>query len=598
MEPILEKLKLDFDSDVPLEEQKKEGMNFLREHYRKLIEAAMSERAERVKHAREAYLKELEVDVVLSTADIRSRRFECDMGDLCQHTACCIMSNTSFSCLDCCPKSFVSVAPVMHDEHREAILHSCTSIIDECVFDKHVPPPSLCQHFWCRQVVLAHLKEGSTQHLQYCSCGAIVCEECFNSDECVDNAIYDSRAWNNTDNDDDADDEPVSLRWNNLQDQYESVHNISDKSGYKGHLNTTPQYHTSCYGTTAEASIQLTAHHYAQGWNLPQGSITDLADFMQKWLNESAIVGDSPSAPATLKGRLSSSLSESLDFIASKIENHINGNTFYNENQAAARANNVVTSLRSIVELAASVGGIMSLEEFESADIHDVNFPWSNFTGGESRLAVSEDVKQPAPIDETKSVDIRALNPVMGLVFSKKDDSNGDSSYVIDECFQLVKGTSNTIDEANKEKEINLCYYMCESMLLVFIENDQRLGYLLRTAGISSIEYNGPQSVDGVNLSLGDMMDIISNDDAREQVLHAFDLDKIDKYMIMDIIKEYMQRNVLADKTCVPFICKDDNCKHYPEEKVAEVEKKITKGIVCDKERILHQASLVENEVS
>ena len=80
--------------------------------------------------------------------------------------------------------------------------------------------------------------------------------------------------------------------------------------------------------------------------------------------------------------------------------------------------------------------------------------------------------------------------------------------------------------------------------------------------------------------------------------MHAFDLGKIDKDMIMDIIKEYMQRNVLADKTCVPFICKDDNCKHYPEEKVAEVEKKITKGIVCDKERILHQASLVENEVS
>ena len=294
MEPILEKLKLDFDSDVPLEEQKKEGMNFLREHYRKLIEAAMSERAERVKHAREEYLKELEVDVVLSTADIRSRRFECD-SPMCQHTACCIMSNTSFSCLDCCPKSFVSVAPVMHDEHREAILHSCTSIIDECVFDKHVPPPSLCQHFWCRQVVPAHLKEGSTQHLQYCSCKAIVCGDCFNYEGCVDNAIYDS---------------------------------------------------------------------------------------------------------------------------------------------------------------------------------------------------------------------------------------------------------------------------------------------------------------DGVNLSLGDMMDIISNDDAREQILHAFDLGKIDKYMIMDIIKEYMQRNALADDEHVPFLCKPDSNKNFSKEKVAEVEKKITQGIARDKERILHSLSLVENEVS
>ena len=68
--------------------------------------------------------------------------------------------------------------------------------------------------------------------------------------------------------------------------------------------------------------------------------------------------------------------------------------------------------------------------------------------------------------------------------------------------------------------------------------------------------------------------------------------------MIMDIIKEYMQRNALADDEHVPFLCKPDSNKHFSKEKVAEVEKKITQGIGRDKERILHSLSLVENEVS
>lgn len=58
MEPILEKLKLDFNSDVSLEEQKEAGMKFLRQHCQDFIETAKSERAARVENAKEAYLKE------------------------------------------------------------------------------------------------------------------------------------------------------------------------------------------------------------------------------------------------------------------------------------------------------------------------------------------------------------------------------------------------------------------------------------------------------------------------------------------------------------------------------------------------------------
>ena len=47
----MEKLKLDFNSDVPLDEQKEEGMKYLREHCQDFIETAKSERAVRVEHA-------------------------------------------------------------------------------------------------------------------------------------------------------------------------------------------------------------------------------------------------------------------------------------------------------------------------------------------------------------------------------------------------------------------------------------------------------------------------------------------------------------------------------------------------------------------
>ena len=47
----MEKLKLDFNSDVPLDEQKEEGMKYLLEHCQDFIETAKSERAVRVEHA-------------------------------------------------------------------------------------------------------------------------------------------------------------------------------------------------------------------------------------------------------------------------------------------------------------------------------------------------------------------------------------------------------------------------------------------------------------------------------------------------------------------------------------------------------------------
>ena len=52
-EPILQRLRLDFNSDVPIEEQKEAGMKFLRQHCQD-----KSERAECVRHAREVFLNE------------------------------------------------------------------------------------------------------------------------------------------------------------------------------------------------------------------------------------------------------------------------------------------------------------------------------------------------------------------------------------------------------------------------------------------------------------------------------------------------------------------------------------------------------------
>lgn len=61
VEPLLEKLKLDFNSDVPLEEQMEEGMKFLRQRCHDFIETAKTERQVRVQHARDAYLEEARV---------------------------------------------------------------------------------------------------------------------------------------------------------------------------------------------------------------------------------------------------------------------------------------------------------------------------------------------------------------------------------------------------------------------------------------------------------------------------------------------------------------------------------------------------------
>jgi len=56
-EPLLEKLKLDFNSDVSVEEQKEAGMNYLRGHCLDFLETAKIERQARMEHAMDAYLE-------------------------------------------------------------------------------------------------------------------------------------------------------------------------------------------------------------------------------------------------------------------------------------------------------------------------------------------------------------------------------------------------------------------------------------------------------------------------------------------------------------------------------------------------------------
>ena len=56
-EPLLEKLKLDFNSDVSVEEQKEAGMNCLRRHCLDYLETAKIERQVRMEHAMDAYLE-------------------------------------------------------------------------------------------------------------------------------------------------------------------------------------------------------------------------------------------------------------------------------------------------------------------------------------------------------------------------------------------------------------------------------------------------------------------------------------------------------------------------------------------------------------
>ncbi len=53
----MEKLKLEFNSDVSLEEQKVAGIKYLRMHCLDFIETAKIERQVRMKHARDVYLE-------------------------------------------------------------------------------------------------------------------------------------------------------------------------------------------------------------------------------------------------------------------------------------------------------------------------------------------------------------------------------------------------------------------------------------------------------------------------------------------------------------------------------------------------------------
>ena len=62
MEPLLEKLKFDFNSDIPLEEQKAAGMKFLHEHCQEFLKTAKAERREKVKAEKEAQLARLKAE--------------------------------------------------------------------------------------------------------------------------------------------------------------------------------------------------------------------------------------------------------------------------------------------------------------------------------------------------------------------------------------------------------------------------------------------------------------------------------------------------------------------------------------------------------
>ena len=56
--PILRQLQLDFNSDVPIEQQKEEGMRFLRKHCLESLQAAKAERQLRVETLKEAHFQE------------------------------------------------------------------------------------------------------------------------------------------------------------------------------------------------------------------------------------------------------------------------------------------------------------------------------------------------------------------------------------------------------------------------------------------------------------------------------------------------------------------------------------------------------------
>lgn len=69
MEPFLEKLKFDFTSDIPLEEQKAAGMKFLHQHCQEFLKTAKAERREKVKAEKEAQLARQKAEEKRSSTD-------------------------------------------------------------------------------------------------------------------------------------------------------------------------------------------------------------------------------------------------------------------------------------------------------------------------------------------------------------------------------------------------------------------------------------------------------------------------------------------------------------------------------------------------
>ena len=77
--PILSKLQLDFNSDVPIEQQKEEGMRFLRKHCLESLKAAKAERQLRVEALREAHFARLkeeeEAEEARRREEVRCKEF-------------------------------------------------------------------------------------------------------------------------------------------------------------------------------------------------------------------------------------------------------------------------------------------------------------------------------------------------------------------------------------------------------------------------------------------------------------------------------------------------------------------------------------------
>jgi len=567
----------------------------------------------------------LELFTILSVESIEAKQFVCDE---CELTACSQWSGGSFLCLGCSQQhgGIADGLRVIHCKHRELIRENCSSLSDDpedlLMFDTLVPPSAFCEHKHCRQIVLGHLMPGSNKDLKYCDCGAAVCDECADyhskNKTCIDDEIDESRAWN--DNDD-----PSDLVYNNLDTQYSHINYRSDPSrcSYYGQLktDTTPYDTAKIYGTGVESATQFAAHYYIKRWRLPQKTVETLLHFVSRLFNEIEIVSSSEVTSQNkkelenLQRRLKSSVSKSLRLIASNIRKHINDNR-YSQGNELNRANAVVTRLEDIADLADTHDdGITSLQQFESDTVQNtlrgIDFPWSDFTDGGSRISVSVELDEPARIVTTRP-DIREMNEVMYHVFSRKEvRSNGDV-YKFDKCFEPITGRGGAINaEVNHEREINLRVHVCQCILEVFAKNPVRLRNLLNIEDVANLRYVHPEPEDeeeedddeddDVNLRLGDMMDTLSHCDIRDQVLLAVEEGRIDRAMLMRIIREYAQLYVLANEDRVPIMCSTDNNKHYSLEAVEENEMKIISRLNNDDintARILHDIAVVKNEVS